>query len=113
MLDRVRQSNSSADRANLSLRRRFSVWLDSQEVPEVAFARRKAYTLLKLLALQSGHRLHRHQVMDLLWPDLPPRRGAAQLYKVVHHVRRTFATVNLALPLSTLRDIRAPRMKEP
>jgi hypothetical protein len=31
---------------------------------------RKAAGLVKLLALAEGHRLHREQAMDLLWPDL-------------------------------------------
>ncbi len=31
---------------------------------------RKAAALVKLLALSPGHRLHREQIMDLLWSDL-------------------------------------------
>lgn len=58
MSNRSTQSNSSVDRVSLhlDLLGGFSVRLDSQEVPESAFARRKACSLLKLLALQSGHR---------------------------------------------------------
>jgi DNA-binding SARP family transcriptional activator len=91
---------------HLSLLGEFSVRLDSREVPEAAFARRKAYSLLKLLALQPGYRLHRYQAMDLLWPDLPPERAAAQLYKAVHHIRQAFATVASGLPPETLLEIR-------
>lgn len=90
----------------LSLLGEFSVRLDSREVPEAAFARRKAYRLLKLLALQPGHRLHRYQAMDLLWPDLSPPKAAAQLYKAVHHIRQAFATVDPAPPPDTLLEIR-------
>lgn len=43
--------------------------------------------------------------MDLLWPGLPPRKAAAQLYKAVHHVRQAFATVDPALPPDTLLEI--------
>jgi DNA-binding SARP family transcriptional activator/tetratricopeptide (TPR) repeat protein len=91
---------------HLSLLGGFSVRLDSQEVTEAAFARRKARSLLKLLALRPGYRLHRYQAMDLLWPGLSPRGAAAQLYKAVHHVRQAFATVYPELPPETLLEIR-------
>lgn len=64
----------------------FSVWLGDQEVPENSFERRKTRHLLKLLALQPEHRLHRDQIMDLLWPDLDPRSAAAQLYKAMYRI---------------------------
>ena len=46
------------------------------EVDERAWRLRKARTLVKVLALEPGRRLHREQVMELLWPELrrPPRR---------------------------------------
>ncbi len=101
-------SSSSFEREagiRLSLLGEFSVRLGSHEVPETAFARRKARSLLKLLALRSGHRLHREQAMDLLWPELPPRAAAAQLYKAVHQVRRAFATAHPGLPPESLLEV--------
>jgi DNA-binding SARP family transcriptional activator len=80
----------------------FSVWLGPRPVAESAFARRKARSLLKLLALQPGHSLHRDQAMDLLWPDLSPRAAAAQLYKAIHHVRQAFATAAPSLPVEEI-----------
>ncbi|MGH2371393.1 MAG: BREX system ATP-binding domain-containing protein, partial [Chloroflexota bacterium] len=68
-----------------------SVWLGGQEVPEAAIEGRKARSLLKLLALEAGHQLHRERVIDLVWPDLDAAAGAAQLYKAVYHIRRAFA----------------------
>lgn len=41
---------------------------------------RKAASLLKLLALQPRYRIHREQVMDLLWPGLDPKRAANNLH---------------------------------
>jgi DNA-binding SARP family transcriptional activator len=90
----------------LSLLGGFSVRLDSREVPEAAFARRKARSLLKLLALRPGYQLHRYQAMDLLWPNLSPRAAAAQLYKAVHHIRQAFATVYPELLPDALLEIR-------
>jgi DNA-binding SARP family transcriptional activator len=50
---------------------------------------RKAASLLKLLALAPGHRLHRERVMDLLWPDLDARSATNNLHRVLHFARRT------------------------
>jgi DNA-binding SARP family transcriptional activator len=48
----------------------------------------KAESVVKLLALQSGHRLHQDQLFDLLWPGLPPDAAANQLRKALHVARR-------------------------
>jgi DNA-binding SARP family transcriptional activator len=70
------------------------VRVDGRVVPAAAFARRRARTLLKLLALQPGYRLHRDQVLDLLWPDLDLGAATAQLYKTVHHVRLALTSLD-------------------
>ncbi|HEX2281459.1 MAG TPA: BTAD domain-containing putative transcriptional regulator [Thermomicrobiales bacterium] len=69
----------------------FRIWLDGQPVPESAFPRRRPMSLLKFLALQSGYRAHREQVLEALWPDLRPDSAGAQLYKAVHHARQALA----------------------
>jgi len=50
---------------------------------------RKAKSLVKLLALAPGHRLHREQVMDLLWSDLDAEAAANNLHKTLYVARRT------------------------
>ncbi len=42
---------------------------------------------MKLLALQPDRRLLRDQVMDALWPDLPPDEAARRLHVAAHHAR--------------------------
>ncbi|HEX2516003.1 MAG TPA: transcriptional activator domain-containing protein, partial [Chloroflexota bacterium] len=42
-------------------------------VEDGAWRLRKARTLIKLLALAPGHRLHRDQVAATLWPSLDPQ----------------------------------------
>ncbi|MCA1729638.1 MAG: AAA family ATPase, partial [Actinobacteria bacterium] len=49
---------------------------------------RKGASLVKLLALAPGHRLHRERVMDLLWPNLAPKAAANNLRYALYHVRR-------------------------
>lgn len=49
---------------------------------------RKGRELVKLLALAPGHRLHRGQLMDALWPELDAAAAANNLNQVVHAARR-------------------------
>ena len=49
---------------------------------------RKAGGLVKLLALAPGHRLHREQVMNLLWPNHEAEAAANNLYRSLHFARR-------------------------
>jgi DNA-binding SARP family transcriptional activator len=69
----------------------FRVTVAGRAVPDSAWRRRRPAALVKLLALAPGHRLHREQVMDALWPDLDPPAAAANLRKAVHHARRAIA----------------------
>jgi len=57
-------------------------------VPDRAWPRRSARTLLLLLLVTSSRRLPRDQVLDLLWPDAPSRSADGALRKAVHALRR-------------------------
>src|SRR3954469_22770598 len=50
---------------------------------------KKAASLLKLLALAPGHRLHREQAMEMLWPELDAEAALNNLHHALHVVRRT------------------------
>ena len=65
----------------------FRVSVGTRIIEEDAWHLRKAASLVKLLALASGHRLHREQVMDALWPDLPKRAASNNLRQVLHAAR--------------------------
>ncbi|TMK45663.1 MAG: transcriptional regulator, partial [Actinobacteria bacterium] len=66
----------------------FHVGVASRHVDDTAWRLKRPAALVKLLALAEGHRLHREQVMDRLWPDLDPKAAAANLRKAVHLARR-------------------------
>jgi DNA-binding SARP family transcriptional activator len=66
----------------------FALDIDGRHVPGSAFPRRSAAALVKLLALSPSRRLHREQVMDALWPGLPPKDAASYLHKAAHYARR-------------------------
>jgi DNA-binding SARP family transcriptional activator/tetratricopeptide (TPR) repeat protein len=67
---------------------RFQVLVDGRPVPDTAWARRSASGLVKLLALAPGHGLHRDQVLDALWPDLPADEARPRLHTAAHYARR-------------------------
>ena len=50
--------------------------------------RRSAKTLIKLLAVQPGHALHREQVIDVLWPKVDAESALNSLGKALHVARR-------------------------
>src|SRR5437870_13272416 len=66
----------------------FQVIVGGRGVTEDEWRLRKARSLVKLLALAPGHRLHREQVMDALWPELGPEAAANNLRKALHVARR-------------------------
>jgi predicted ATPase len=67
----------------------FEAAVDGVPVPATAWRLKKARELVKLLALAPGHRLHREQAMDVLWPDRGPASAANNLNQAVHVARRT------------------------
>jgi predicted ATPase/DNA-binding SARP family transcriptional activator len=74
----------------------FAVTVDGTVV-EDGWRLRKAKTLVKLLALAPGHRLHREAVLDLLWPDVDPRAAANNLHQAIHAARRALGATRIAL----------------
>jgi DNA-binding SARP family transcriptional activator len=71
----------------ISLLGGFAVAVGTNCVPAVEWRRRKPAALLKILALDTGNRVHRERVMDALWPDLEPAAAGANLRKALHQAR--------------------------
>lgn len=70
----------------------FEVHVDGKPVSDEAWRHRRAAEVVKILALEQTHRLHREQIMDALWPDLAPEAAAANLRKAVHHARKALGS---------------------
>jgi predicted ATPase len=66
----------------------FGVAVDGAPVPAGAWRLKKARELVKLLALANGFRLHRDQVLDALWRELPPGSALNNLHQAVYVARR-------------------------
>jgi DNA-binding SARP family transcriptional activator len=56
--------------------------------PVAGWQRRTAKTLTKLLATHPRHRLHREQVMEVLWPDVEIESALNSFGKALHAARR-------------------------
>jgi DNA-binding SARP family transcriptional activator/DNA-binding CsgD family transcriptional regulator len=70
----------------------FRVTRGEQTLLDYHCRQRRAAALIKLLALAPSRRLHREQVMDTLWPDLPPDAAANNLNFTVYTARRLLGT---------------------
>ena len=66
----------------------FRVAVGDRLLDKGAWRLRKAAALVKLLALAEGHRLHREQAMDLLWPDLGEKAASNNLRNALHAARK-------------------------
>lgn len=75
----------------------FCVAIDGVPVPDAAWTRRQATTLVKLLALAERRRLHREQIIDALWPDAAVAEAAPRLHKLAHYVRRVLGPRGVVL----------------
>lgn len=73
---------------HIDLLGRFAITVGSREVPAAVWPTRRSAELVQLLALSDRHRLMREQVVEMLWPHLDPRAGAANLRKAAHHARQ-------------------------
>jgi DNA-binding SARP family transcriptional activator len=75
------------DGLRLRLMGGFAAWVDGALVDPAAWRRRKVSRLVKLLALEPEHRLHREQVELLLWPDLGRQAAAQNLHHTLYRAR--------------------------
>jgi predicted ATPase/DNA-binding SARP family transcriptional activator len=80
----------------------FEVTVADRPVAADAWRLRKAKTLVKLLALARGHRLHRDVLVAVLWPDRDGASATNNLHQALYVARRTLAGTSEAL--CSLRD---------
>jgi DNA-binding SARP family transcriptional activator len=85
----------------------FEVTVDGRPVGADAWRTRRAADLVKLLALQSDHQLHREEVIAALWPDLGEEAGASNLRKAIHHARRALGAPEAVVALGSMLSLRS------
>ena len=82
-------SGGASEPVRLKLLGGFSVSVGNRIIEKDEWRLRKAANLLKLLALSPSHRLHREQIMDLLWPDSGRKAASNSLRRTLHAARGT------------------------
>jgi DNA-binding SARP family transcriptional activator len=85
-------SGGASEAVRVKLLGGFSVSVGNRTIQQSEWRLRKAANLVKLLALASGHRLHREQIMDHLWPDSGTRAASNSLRSTLHVARRVLAS---------------------
>ncbi|MFE1953248.1 ATP-binding protein [Streptomyces sp. NPDC059524] len=65
----------------------FAATRDNGPAPAERWTRPSARTLVKLLAVTPGHRLHREQAMDLCWPEADRQSATGSLRVALHAAR--------------------------
>jgi DNA-binding SARP family transcriptional activator len=84
----------------------FRVSVGTRVIGEGEWRLKKAESLIKLLALAEGHRLHREQAMEWLWPDLDPEAAANNLHHALHVARRALEPASPASAASRYLHLR-------
>src|SRR5215216_3955696 len=80
----------------------FRVTINGKAMPDAAWRQKRAASIVKLLALEPTHRLHRDQVTETLWPDVDPDAAGNNLRVFLHYARR--ALVAAGAPPATFLD---------
>src|SRR3569623_2132010 len=77
-----------AEAVRISLLGGFRVSVGDRTLRRDSWRVRKAASLVKLLTLAPGYRLHRGQAMETLWPELGRRAASYYLRQALHAARR-------------------------
>jgi DNA-binding SARP family transcriptional activator len=83
----MRKNASTLSNLKIHLLGPFRIFVEGQAIDGRQFTRRKPKQLIKLLALQPHHQLHREQLMEFLWPDSDPESAPNNLHKAIHMAR--------------------------
>jgi predicted ATPase len=75
----------------------FAATVDGVPMAENGWRLRKARELVKLLALAPGHRVHREQAMEALWPERDPGAAANNLHQAVYVARRALGATAIVV----------------
>lgn len=81
---------------NIQLLGGFSVAMGGETLLAAQWKLRRAQNLVKLLALTPNHRLHKEQVIELLWPGADFDAATNNLHQTMYIARRTLETIGAA-----------------
>ena len=73
---------------HIQLLGKFAVSVFKETIPDECWRSRRARSLIKLLALTPGHRMHRDQVIDTLWPNSDLAAAVNNFHQTLYTTRR-------------------------
>lgn len=82
---------------------RFDVQMDGKVLPSKTWRRRRAVDLLTALAIAPGHHLPKAEVIHGFWPSKDAARGANNLHRALHDLRKALQHRAIAIEGDTLR----------
>ena len=82
----------------------FAIDVDGRDAGARPWRLRKARTVVKVLALAPEQRMHRDQLLDLLWPDRGASAAANNLHQALHVARRELTGSDPNGEILALRD---------
>jgi DNA-binding SARP family transcriptional activator len=80
----------------VQLLRPLAVTVNGTPMPEHAWRLRHPRQLFQMLCLRGGHRLHRDEAVEALWPQAAARASSNRLYHTIHVLRAEFAKMGLS-----------------
>src|SRR3712207_6320998 len=86
------RGNPADDALRIQVLGEFRVSFGERVVEDSQWRLSKARSLVKLLALSAGHSLHREQVIEMLWPEMPQEAAANNLHQVLFSARRALSS---------------------
>jgi DNA-binding SARP family transcriptional activator/predicted ATPase len=91
-----RMTDQSFEGLSIQLLGGFQLFAGDHRVGDAQFRLRKARSLVKVLALTPHHRLHRDQLVDLLWADQDPTLAANSFHQTLYAARRVLTGLGLS-----------------
>jgi two-component SAPR family response regulator len=80
----------------------FKKKLESSEKIDVQWRTTKSRELFSFFIQHRQRPVRKDMIIDLLWPELDDKKAYAQLYAAIYQIRKTLASVNLNITISSL-----------
>ncbi|MBP2241579.1 two-component SAPR family response regulator [Cytobacillus eiseniae] len=97
-IKRIEQTDSSSsillpemEKLNVSMFQQVSISYDQQQRMPLRFRTTKIQQLFIYMLHRRGHVIEKHELIDLIWPDLEPKKALSQLYTAIYNLRKTLA----------------------
>jgi DNA-binding SARP family transcriptional activator/predicted ATPase len=92
---RANMTQTQAATISVQLLRPFAVSVNGQAMSAASWRLRHPRQLFQMLCMRAGHRMHRDEIVECLWPQSDVQASANRLYHTIHVLRAEFARMGL------------------